>query len=691
MASVNVTVFLFGGSTSAGFSNELWKLEVVNTEWALLTGGEDFDRQIQPSARQFHAMASVGAMLFLFGGQTEMQRYCNELWSFDATQDEGWDRLNGFTHGIQPSARKGHTMNGVGSSLFVFGGETGRLWDNGFEVQYAELSSELWHFCTLQQKWALLNEAGEVHGMSPSARINQAAAAVETDLIVHGGQVVVLDTNGNYVGMESSDELFKFNSVTLVWIQLISAEVQVMQFGHTLTAMGSQLVLHGGKTGSGFSNETFTWTASVDFPSSFAALAANVHDGDTIAVKSGSPDVNWKWEADLCTRNFLPCSNLTITGDMHATSTIRRHASSKIACDAEKGTGCTGVTLQHVTVACDSQDVANEGPLQVSGKGAVLHLQSTVMSSCTAVEDGGSIRAFRSAKLIVTGSAFLRSSSQGNGGALALVGTTADIVTSSFVSCASLAGDGGALWASGDPLRYPLPVLPSYVNLTKCIFQDNLADSGFGGAMAIVMQSKCSLESSSFEDNSADSGGAMAISSESTVTLSKCDFSRNAATKSGGAMAMTAQSVVTIILSHLTTNSAAKGGAVSITAHSKVTIVSSHLTTNSAVQGGALISDSAEATIIGCDFVLNYAIDSGGALAVAAQSEAIIQGSHFVANMAKGLGGGAMHVSASFFTAPRQHPGGEYCGVWWWRCPAVGGKRQRGSTRWHGLCSGLLY
>eukprot|EP00277_Geminigera_cryophila_P029933 CAMPEP_0173058104 /NCGR_PEP_ID=MMETSP1102-20130122/1155_1 /TAXON_ID=49646 /ORGANISM="Geminigera sp., Strain Caron Lab Isolate" /LENGTH=631 /DNA_ID=CAMNT_0013923783 /DNA_START=73 /DNA_END=1964 /DNA_ORIENTATION=+ len=621
MASVNITVYLFGGSTTAGLSNELWKLESVNTTWALLTGGENVNLQMQPSARQFHAMASVFDMLFLFGGKTNTQRYCNELWSFDTTS-EGWAVLKGDAHDTQPSARKGHTMTGVGSSLVVFGGETGRLWDNMFNVHYAELSSELWNFCTLQHKWALLNEAAGVHGVPPSARINQAMTAVETDVFVHGGQVVALDPNGNFRGMETSDELFKFNSVTRVWVQLTgnSGNLQVLRFGHTLTAVHSQLVLHGGDTGTGLSDETYSWTAFVDFPSTFAKLSINVYDGDTMIVRSGT-DANWKWEADLCTRYFLPCSNLTITGDIHGTGTIRRHASSKIVCVAEQG--CTGLTLQHVTVTCDPLDVAKEGPLQVSGEDAVLRLQNTTMSGCAAFADGGSIRAFRSAQLMVSDAVFRRSFSHGNGGALALVGASAKIVSSSFENCTVSSGSGGAAWASGAAQPYPLlTMLPSFLNWTNCTFHNNSADSGLGGAMSIVMQSQCELEGSSFKDNSADSGGAIAISSESTVTVSKCDFSYNAATKWGGAMAMTAQSVVTMVLSHLTLNSAAKGG--------------------------ALASESAKATIIGCDLILNSATDSGGAVAVVAQSGAIIQGSNFVANTAEGLGGGAMHVSASF-------------------------------------------
>ena len=143
------------------------------------------------------------------------------------------------------------------------------------------------------------------------------------------------------------------------------------------------------------------------------AWFTRVYDRDIIQVTG---DVDWPSETvwlDCLTVSFLPCS-LTITGDPSASSTIRRHTNSRIVCEASSG--CTDVSIRHVTVACTSE-VSADGPLQISGAGAVATIEGATFSNCAAVADGGSIRAYNGATVKISGTTFQRSSSQGNGGA----------------------------------------------------------------------------------------------------------------------------------------------------------------------------------------------------------------------------------------------------------------------------------
>ena len=137
-----------------------------------------------------------------------------------------------------------------------------------------------------------------------------------------------------------------------------------------------------------------------------AAWLSRVYDGDIIQL-AGDADWPSGLVVELCV-SVLPCS-LTIAGDPSAVSTIQRHTESRIVCEA--ASGCTGVTMRHVTVACTSEASA-EGPLQISGAGAVAIIDGVTFSDCASVADGGSIRAYNTATVRISGTTFQRSSSQ---------------------------------------------------------------------------------------------------------------------------------------------------------------------------------------------------------------------------------------------------------------------------------------
>jgi hypothetical protein len=132
-----------------------------------------------------------------------------------------------------------------------------------------------------------------------------------------------------------------------------------------------------------------------------------VYDGDIVQV-TGDADWPSGITVDLCVPPVFPCS-LTIAGSASASSTIRRHTNSRIVCEA--ASGCTGVTMRHVAVACTGEASA-AGPLQISGAGAVATIEGATFSDCVSVEDGGSIRAYNGATVKVSGTTFQRSSSQ---------------------------------------------------------------------------------------------------------------------------------------------------------------------------------------------------------------------------------------------------------------------------------------
>lgn len=144
------------------------------------------------------------------------------------------------------------------------------------------------------------------------------------------------------------------------------------------------------------------------WPTLGASSFTKIYDGDIIVVDK---DVQWDWNSkiDLCSLPFLPCS-LTIQVDLNANFGIYRHSYGVLSCDS--AIGCTGISLRGVDLSCNNKIVASLGPLQVLGEGAVLSLEKSSISNCHAITDGGGIRAYNGARVIISGCAFRRSSSQ---------------------------------------------------------------------------------------------------------------------------------------------------------------------------------------------------------------------------------------------------------------------------------------
>jgi hypothetical protein len=148
--------------------------------------------------------------------------------------------------------------------------------------------------------------------------------------------------------------------------------------------------------------QVFAWPAS----GLSTVWLTRVYDGDILHL-TGDADWPSGMTVELCS-TFFPCS-LTIAGDPSASSTIRRHTNSRIVCKASSG--CTGVTMRHVAVACTGKASA-AGPLEISGASAVATIEGATFSDCVSVGDGGSILAYNGATVYVSGTTFQRSSSQ---------------------------------------------------------------------------------------------------------------------------------------------------------------------------------------------------------------------------------------------------------------------------------------
>ena len=211
-----------------------------------------------------------------------------------------------------------------------------------------------------------------------------------------------------------------------------------------------------------------------------------------------------------------------------------------------------------------------------------------------------------------------------------------------------------------------------FVSLNNCSFFGNIAklnpsslggtsSSAFGGLVvsqadggAIVMDddSKLSVTSSIFSDNSAQTnGGAIYASRNSSINVTETKLKTNMA-RNGGALISTTKSELYIYKSSFTDNVGnASGGAVSLLDHVVAKCSSCYMKGNRAENGGALYSyDHIELTIKNSLFKNNTAVSRGGCLTAISDCTLHVVRSTFEGNIAVsgGVVDASQNVSLSF-------------------------------------------
>ncbi len=123
MARLGTKLFIFGGFTydDVGSSNGIWMQET----WAW--DGQFWSQHMVPgpSARRNAAMAPLGGKLVLFGGSDSTGKLLGDTWEWDG---------NAWTQRMPPESPPGrayHAMATLGSSVYLFGGDLNgnRTWE----------------------------------------------------------------------------------------------------------------------------------------------------------------------------------------------------------------------------------------------------------------------------------------------------------------------------------------------------------------------------------------------------------------------------------------------------------------------------------------------------------------------------------------------------------------------------------
>ncbi|KAI2075371.1 Negative regulator of mitotic exit [Ophidiomyces ophidiicola] len=226
---------VFGGDTKIDENDTL-----DDTLYFLNTSSRQWSRAVppgpRPAGRYGHTLNILGSKIYIFGGQVE-GIFFNDLICFDlnALQNPGnkWEFLVRNSHeggpppGQVPPARTNHTIVSFNDKLYLFGGTNGVQWFN-----------DVWCYDPMTNVWSQLDYVGFI----PAAREGHAAALVNDVMYVFGGRTDE--------GMDLSD-LAAFRITTRRWYSFHNmGPGPSPRSGHTMTASGKQIIVLGGEPSS---------------------------------------------------------------------------------------------------------------------------------------------------------------------------------------------------------------------------------------------------------------------------------------------------------------------------------------------------------------------------------------------------------------------------------------------------------
>ncbi|KAL9603564.1 MAG: hypothetical protein Q9219_001067 [cf. Caloplaca sp. 3 TL-2023] len=226
---------VFGGDTKIDdrdkLDDTLYLLNTSTRHWS-----RSFPAGQRPAGRYGHTLNILGSKIYVFGGQVEGY-FFNDLWAFDlnALQNSHskWDLLipnsaeGGPPEGQIPPARTNHTTITWNEKLYLFGGTNGSQWFN-----------DVWAYDARQPAWTQLDCIGYI----PTPREGHSAALVDDVMYIFGGRT----EDGTDLG-----DLAAFKITSRRWFTFQNmGPAPSPRSGHTMTAFGKQIVVAAGEPSS---------------------------------------------------------------------------------------------------------------------------------------------------------------------------------------------------------------------------------------------------------------------------------------------------------------------------------------------------------------------------------------------------------------------------------------------------------
>ncbi|KAK1911026.1 hypothetical protein P3342_011628 [Pyrenophora teres f. teres] len=237
-ASKDGTIYLMGGLVGGStVKGDLWLTEMGNGSMAcypISTTGDG------PGPRVGHASLLVGNAFIVFGGDTKLadnDDLDDTLYLLN-TSTKHWSRA--LPQGPRPTGRYGHTLNILGSRIYIFGGQVEGFFFNdlvAFDLNSLQSSASRWEVLLPNTK-----EQVSPQGKSPPARTNHSVVTWNDKLYLFGGTD----------GLTWFNDVWTYEPRSNSWTELdCIGYIPVAREGHSAALVNDTMYIFGGRTQEG--------------------------------------------------------------------------------------------------------------------------------------------------------------------------------------------------------------------------------------------------------------------------------------------------------------------------------------------------------------------------------------------------------------------------------------------------------
>ncbi|CAL0308562.1 unnamed protein product [Lupinus luteus] len=274
-AVVQDKLYLYGGNHNGRYLSDLHVLDLRSLAWSKIEAKAGAESPLTLSPCAGHSLVPWGNKLLSVAGHTKDPSEVIQVKAFDL-QTSTWSDLK--TYGKSPVSRGGQSVNLVGSSLIVFGGQDAKR----------TLLNDL-HILDLE---TLTWDEIDAVGVPPSPRSDHTAAVhVERYLLIFGG--------GSHA--TCFNDLHVLDLQTMEWSRPIQqGEIPTPRAGHAGVTVGENwFIVGGGDNKSGVSEtvvlnmSTLTWSVvtsvqgRIPVASEGLSLVVSSFNGEDVLVSFG--------------------------------------------------------------------------------------------------------------------------------------------------------------------------------------------------------------------------------------------------------------------------------------------------------------------------------------------------------------------------------------------------------------------
>ncbi|GJC97278.1 kelch domain-containing protein [Colletotrichum higginsianum] len=193
-----------------------------------------------PGPRVGHASLLVGNAFIVYGGDTKVDEMdvLDETLYLLNTSTRQWSRA--LPAGTRPSGRYGHSLNILGSKIYIFGGQIEGYFMNdlaAFDLNQLQMPNNRWEMLIQNT-----DSGGPAVGKIPAARTNHSVVTFNDKMYLFGG------TNG----YQWFNDVWSYDPATNEWSQLdCIGYIPVPREGHAASIVDDVMYIFGGRTEEG--------------------------------------------------------------------------------------------------------------------------------------------------------------------------------------------------------------------------------------------------------------------------------------------------------------------------------------------------------------------------------------------------------------------------------------------------------